>query len=179
MATDNDVAQSDLRELLLLLGMGDHARPQSPHEVFQEALRVLRKRVPPYPFPGRRGEKAQAIAEAAANRWDAFHDRDGVYWLKDAILDFKTEDDTRTISWANHAVEQLQEALSDAERERDEWKALAEKGLPPWLVEFIRDEAHSAKWVGLPGGDRRARALQAEAWIAALPSVLHGGEDTR
>ncbi len=39
------VAQNDLAELLTILGMGDHARPQSPHEVFQEALSVLRKRL--------------------------------------------------------------------------------------------------------------------------------------
>ncbi len=41
----SDVMQSDLRELLLALDMGDHARPQSPHEVFQEALVVLRQRL--------------------------------------------------------------------------------------------------------------------------------------
>ena len=33
-----DFVQEDLRELLRVLGMGDHARPQSPHEVFQEAI---------------------------------------------------------------------------------------------------------------------------------------------
>lgn len=45
MANSYDIAQSDLAELLNVLGMGDHARPQSPHEVFQEALRVLRARL--------------------------------------------------------------------------------------------------------------------------------------
>lgn len=45
MANDSDLAQSDLAELLNVLGMGDHARPKSPHEVFQEALGVLRQRL--------------------------------------------------------------------------------------------------------------------------------------
>lgn len=45
MANSSDIAQSDLAELLNVLGMGDHSRPQSPHEVFQEALGVLRKRL--------------------------------------------------------------------------------------------------------------------------------------
>ncbi|WP_232629185.1 hypothetical protein [Methylobacterium sp. Leaf118] len=45
MATDTDIAQADLAELLTILGMGDHARPQSPHEVFQDALSVLRRRL--------------------------------------------------------------------------------------------------------------------------------------
>lgn len=40
-----DIFHSDLTELLTLLGMGDHARPQSPHEVFQEALGVLQERL--------------------------------------------------------------------------------------------------------------------------------------
>lgn len=40
-----DALQSDLAQLLKILGMGDHARSQSPHEVFQEALVVLRKRL--------------------------------------------------------------------------------------------------------------------------------------
>lgn len=53
MANDSDIAQSDLAELLTVLGMGDHARPQSPHEVFQEALCILRNRL------------ATATAEAA------------------------------------------------------------------------------------------------------------------
>ena len=39
------VLQDDLAELLTILGMGDHARPQSPHEVFQDAIAVLRKRL--------------------------------------------------------------------------------------------------------------------------------------
>jgi hypothetical protein len=45
MPDASTVAQDDLAELLGILGMGDHARPQSPHEVFQEALGVLRKRL--------------------------------------------------------------------------------------------------------------------------------------
>lgn len=45
MANSSDIAQSDLAELLTILGMGNHARPQSPHEVFQEALGVLRQRL--------------------------------------------------------------------------------------------------------------------------------------
>lgn len=45
MADDKDILHADLCELLTILGMGDHARPQPPHEVFQEALGVLRKRV--------------------------------------------------------------------------------------------------------------------------------------
>lgn len=49
MANDSGIAQSDLAELLNVLGMGDHARPQSPHEVFQEALGVLRKRLAEHP----------------------------------------------------------------------------------------------------------------------------------
>lgn len=44
---DTDALQADLRELLTLLGMGDHARAASPHEVFQEALAVLKKRLAP------------------------------------------------------------------------------------------------------------------------------------
>lgn len=43
--SNSDIAQSDLAELLTVLDMGDHARPQSPHEVFQEALGVLRQRL--------------------------------------------------------------------------------------------------------------------------------------
>lgn len=43
---DSGVLQDDLRQLLELLGLPTHARPQSPHEVFQEALGVLRKRLP-------------------------------------------------------------------------------------------------------------------------------------
>ncbi|TXN22074.1 hypothetical protein [Methylobacterium sp. WL19] len=33
-------------------------------------------------------EKARAIAEATANRWEKFDDTAGVQWLADAILDF-------------------------------------------------------------------------------------------
>jgi hypothetical protein len=44
--TESDMLQSDLRELLRVLDMPDHARSQSPHEVFQEALTVLRERAP-------------------------------------------------------------------------------------------------------------------------------------
>ena len=43
--TSSGVLQNDLIELLTILGMSTHARPQSPHEVFQEALSVLRDRL--------------------------------------------------------------------------------------------------------------------------------------
>lgn len=38
-----DAVQADLRELLGALGMGDHARPQSLHEVFQECIQEVRR----------------------------------------------------------------------------------------------------------------------------------------
>jgi len=41
----SDLMQSDLRELLAILGLSDHARPQSPHEVFQHALSFLKGRL--------------------------------------------------------------------------------------------------------------------------------------
>ncbi|WP_449411127.1 hypothetical protein [Methylobacterium komagatae] len=41
----SDLIQSDLRELLAILGLSDHARPQSPHEVFQHALSYLKGRL--------------------------------------------------------------------------------------------------------------------------------------
>ncbi len=36
--TDSQILQDDLRDMLCALGMGDHARPQSPHEVFRECI---------------------------------------------------------------------------------------------------------------------------------------------
>lgn len=42
---EGSVLQNDLRELMGLLGMSDHARPQLPHEVFQEALAELKRRL--------------------------------------------------------------------------------------------------------------------------------------
>lgn len=45
MANDQDALHADLSELLTILGMGDHARPQSPHEVFQKALGKVRERL--------------------------------------------------------------------------------------------------------------------------------------
>lgn len=45
MATDPAVLQADLRDLLNALGMGDHARPQSPHEVFQGCVAEVRRRL--------------------------------------------------------------------------------------------------------------------------------------
>ena len=112
MATDSDVLHADLVELLTVLGMSDHARPQSPHEVFQEALGVLRERLAPRAstLSGPRREKAYAIAEAAANRWDKFDDRTGVGWLVDQILCLKTGDDDRIVAWANRSVRQVQDS---------------------------------------------------------------------
>ncbi|KQT08542.1 hypothetical protein ASG40_11735 [Methylobacterium sp. Leaf399] len=109
---DADTLQADLSELLAMLGMGDHARPQSPHEVFQEALTELRKRLAPRAptLSGPRREKAHAIAEAAANRWGKFDDRSGVGWLVDQIIFLKTEDDDRMVAWANRSVEQVQDS---------------------------------------------------------------------
>lgn len=37
-----------------------------------------------------RYEKARAIAEAAANRWNAFGDTAGINWLTDAIMGLPT-----------------------------------------------------------------------------------------
>lgn len=43
MPDDSSVAQDDLAAILRLLGLGDHARPQSPHQVVQdEVLPTLR-----------------------------------------------------------------------------------------------------------------------------------------
>lgn len=38
-----------------------------------------------------RYEKARAIAEAAANRWNAFGDTAGINWLADAIMGLPAE----------------------------------------------------------------------------------------
>lgn len=37
-----EVMQDDLSELLRALGMGDHARPESPHEVMQQCIAKAR-----------------------------------------------------------------------------------------------------------------------------------------
>ncbi len=64
-----------------------------------------------------RREKATAIAEAAANRWDAFHDRNGVNWLVESILGAQTEDDERVVAWANRSVREVQDsALAEVDR---------------------------------------------------------------
>lgn len=42
---DQEVLHADLCELVVALGMGNYARPQSPHEVFQQALEVLRQKL--------------------------------------------------------------------------------------------------------------------------------------
>lgn len=42
-ADTNSLMQDDLAALLRALGMSDHARPQSPHEVMQEAIREAEK----------------------------------------------------------------------------------------------------------------------------------------
>jgi hypothetical protein len=39
----NQVLQDDLRELLEALELGTHARPASPHEVFQECIAEVRR----------------------------------------------------------------------------------------------------------------------------------------
>lgn len=45
-------------------------------------------------------EKARAIAEAAANRWDKFYDSDGILWLADQIRRaIATE--TPPVGWKN------------------------------------------------------------------------------
>ncbi|MDV2984187.1 UNVERIFIED_CONTAM: hypothetical protein Q9R58_07720 [Methylobacteriaceae bacterium AG10] len=41
----------------------------------------------------KRYEKARAIAEAAANRWDAFGDTAGINWLADAIMGASADPD--------------------------------------------------------------------------------------
>jgi hypothetical protein len=40
---EQDAIHADLGELLVMLGLGDYARPQSPHEVFQMCLARLRE----------------------------------------------------------------------------------------------------------------------------------------
>lgn len=42
MQADADDLQEDLRQMLEALGMSDHARPYSPHRVFQEALTEMK-----------------------------------------------------------------------------------------------------------------------------------------
>lgn len=64
------VLQDDLRELLQALGMPDGARPQSPHEVFQEALTVLRARLATLP---------PVAAEGEAKRWHLGAMNDGLF----------------------------------------------------------------------------------------------------
>lgn len=39
--TERDAVMTDLGQLLEILGLGDFARPESPHEVFQMCLRRL------------------------------------------------------------------------------------------------------------------------------------------
>lgn len=65
----------DLRDLLVALDMGDHARPESPHEVMRQAIATARTL--------RREAKAEALREAA-DRMDAEH-HDGTWtdWLRD------------------------------------------------------------------------------------------------
>ncbi|GJE55242.1 hypothetical protein [Methylobacterium thuringiense] len=62
MANDQDTLHADLSELLTILGMGDHARPQSPHEVFQEALSVLRLRLASPQQPTGTGDPDRPVA---------------------------------------------------------------------------------------------------------------------
>jgi hypothetical protein len=46
--TNSEVAQDDLAEVLQVLGLGDHARPISPHAVVQtEVLPAIRRLVQP------------------------------------------------------------------------------------------------------------------------------------
>lgn len=118
--SNEDVLHADIAELLTTLGMGDHARPQSPHEVFQDALSVLKARLGPPSEPAprlNRREKATAIAEAAANRWDAFQDQSGIGWLVESILALKTDEDERVIAWANRSVREVQDtSLAETDR---------------------------------------------------------------
>lgn len=169
MANDTDLLQSDLRELLALAGMSDYARPQSPHEVFQDALSRLRARLgPPFEPPPRisRREKAQAIAEAAANRWDAFNDTSGIGWLVESILALKTEDDERVIAWANRSVREVQDSslaeidsltrphLADEWTEEDGnvlwWRLPVES--PPWCGTPLDEDwtGRHTHWTRLP-----------------------------
>lgn len=166
----SDVLQSDLAELLATLGMSDHARPQSPHEVFQDALSVLKARLGPPAEPAprlSRREKATVIAEAAANRWDAFHDRNGIDWLIESILALKTEDDDRVVAWANRSVREVQDsALVEVDRTtkprllRDYtdadgpvlWWALVGSPLPPFVGRPTEEGwcARYRHWTPLP-----------------------------
>lgn len=40
---DSDTLQNDLADLLRALGLQDHARPQSPHEVFRECIEKVKR----------------------------------------------------------------------------------------------------------------------------------------
>lgn len=45
LQADADDLQEDLRQMLEALGMSNHARPYSPHRVFQEALTEMKRRL--------------------------------------------------------------------------------------------------------------------------------------
>ncbi|MCX7322200.1 MAG: hypothetical protein NT113_22910 [Hyphomicrobiales bacterium] len=49
MQADADDLQEDLRQMLEALGMSDHARPYSPHRVFQEALNEMKRQLAAVP----------------------------------------------------------------------------------------------------------------------------------
>lgn len=42
--TERDAVLADLGQLLEILGLGNHARPESPHEVFQQCLKAIMER---------------------------------------------------------------------------------------------------------------------------------------
>lgn len=61
-----DVLRDDLSELMALAGMDDFARPQSPHQVFQEALGKIREKLDTPDHAGR-ALTVEAIHQAFAD----------------------------------------------------------------------------------------------------------------
>lgn len=103
----NGVLQDDLGELLRLLGMPGHARPQSPHDVFQEALAELRRRLTPSPVEAR----ADGVREAL-QRW-----RDGYAFNEDC------EEDLELAERADRELAALESTPAQPVREGQEGKA--------------------------------------------------------
>ena len=63
MQADADDLQEDLRQMLEALGMSAHARPYSPHRVFQEALNEMKRQLVAVP------RSAASTVEPVAWQW--------------------------------------------------------------------------------------------------------------
>lgn len=139
MANSSDIAQSDLAELLTVLGIGDHARPQSPHEVFQEALGVLRERLAsPSPSLAVVPEVVRRLDDGsmlAIDRWDVKEMADAVFAIHD------TAPRESQIDRAQTAAEKLLAYLADAPpsgRAAEGGETVVSRPIAEALAEFQR-----------------------------------------